>query len=75
MGIWNSFKYKDVVRKIEKLWCKKLESKKGSHEIRININTNLEFVVVNHWAKEMRIGTLKAMLRGAWINEKDFLDT
>ena len=74
MWEWNSFKYKDVEKILRKLWCEKLTNKKGSHEIWVNHNVNLEFPVVNHWSEEMRIWTLRGMLKIAQIDEEDFLN-
>jgi hypothetical protein len=59
---------------LENFWCKKLYNCKWSHEIRYNPLSDVEFTVVNHGADNMRMWTLRAMLKKAWITEEDFLE-
>ena len=73
MWVWSSFKYKDVERILIKLWCEYKYTPWWSHARRYNPKNWLLFHVVNHKAKEMKIWTLRWMLKKAGILEEDFL--
>lgn len=74
MGVWSSFKYKIVAKKLNFLGCKYTWKCKWTHEIWYNPISDKDFTVVNHWSDNMRMGTLRNMLKIAWIEEADFLD-
>jgi hypothetical protein len=72
MWLWDSFNYKDISRKLKKLWCKFLRTKKWSHEMRYSPFKDDEFCVVNHWADKIIKQTLLPMLDKAGIDKKEF---
>ena len=64
----DSYKLRDVSKKLKKLWCNKIENKSWSHELRYSPHTDINFHFPNHKTKkEIRKWTLVAMLRNAWI--------
>lgn len=63
--------YRDVIKKLRKLGFAFRRATGGSHEIWWNETTRKTCVVPHH--KEVKVGTLKSILRQSGISEKDFL--
>ena len=63
--------YRNVIKKLRKLGFAFRRATSGSHEIWWNEKTHKTCVVPHH--KEIKIGTLKSILRQAEIEEKEFL--
>lgn len=74
MWIRDSFSFRVVQKKLKKLGCTKIDNGNWwSHELRFSNYTKSEFTVVNHKSqKNMRMWTLRAMLKNAGIPEDDF---
>lgn len=63
--------YREVIKKLRKLGFVFRRFTGGSHEIWWNEKTKRTCVVPHH--KEVRIGTLKSILRQAEVSEKEFI--
>lgn len=63
--------YRDVIKKLRKLGFAFRRATGGSHEIWWNEKTRKTCVVPHH--REIKIGTLRSIIRQAGVNEKDFL--
>ncbi len=74
MGIMNSFTYKDVKKKLEKLWCSYVKNSAGTHEVRYSPFVDHEFMVVHHTNKPMIVDTLMYMFECSGITKKQFLE-
>ena len=72
MGRLAGFSYQDVVRKLGKLGFEFKRQGKGSHETWSNLSKNLDVTIPKH--REIREGTLRAILRQAQIDVDVFLD-
>lgn len=64
--------YRIVIKKLRKLGFGFRRATGGSHEIWWNEATRKTCVVPHH--KEVKIGTLRSIIKQGSINEKDFLD-
>jgi predicted RNA binding protein YcfA (HicA-like mRNA interferase family) len=73
MGRLSGFKYPEVVRKLRKLGWEYDRPGPGSHEIWRHPVTTRK-VTVPHHAREMPVGTLRAVLREAGITIDEFLE-
>lgn len=71
MSNLRSLPYREVIKKLRKLGFVFRRSTGGSHEIWWNEKTKRTCVVPHH--KEVKIGTLKSILRQAKVSEKEFL--
>ena len=63
--------YREVIKKLRKLGFAFRRSTGGSHEIWWDEKTKRTCVVPHH--KEVRIGTLRSILRQAEVSEEEFL--
>lgn len=72
MGRLAGFSYREVTRKMSKLGFEFYRSAKGDHEIWIDRTNNLKTTIPHH--REIKEGTLRAVLRQAKIDVDDFLD-
>ena len=64
--------YRIVIKKIRKLGFSFRRATGGSHEIWWNESTKKTCVIPHH--REVKVGTLKNILKQAEISEKDFLE-
>ena len=64
--------YRQVSRKLRRLGCEFDEQGKGSHEIWRNPATTRKTSVPNWGAKDLKPGTLAAILRDLQIDRRDF---
>jgi predicted RNA binding protein YcfA (HicA-like mRNA interferase family) len=65
--------YREVIKKLRKLGFVFRRSTGGSHEIWWNENKKKTCVVPHH--KEVKLGTLKSILRQADVSEDEFLSS
>ena len=72
MGRLAGFSYQEVTKKMRKLGFEFYRSAKGDHEIWINRTNNLKTIIPHH--REIKEGTLRAILRQAKIDVDDFLN-
>ena len=72
MGRLAGFKYREVARRLRKLGYAFDRHGPGSHEIWRHTETGRK-VTLPHHARDMREGTLRAILREAGIDVDDFL--
>lgn len=63
--------YREVIKKLRKLGFVFRRATGGSHEIWWNEKTKKTCVVPHH--REVKVGTLKSILRQAGVSEKEFL--
>lgn len=63
--------YRDVIKKLRKLGFAFRRATGGSHEIWWNEKTRKTCVIPHH--KEIKVGTLRSILRQAGVSKKDFL--
>ncbi|HOD42528.1 MAG TPA: type II toxin-antitoxin system HicA family toxin [Candidatus Wallbacteria bacterium] len=66
------FSYKSVIKKLKKNGFRFLRNAAGSHEIWYNQETNLYTTIPNHTG-DLPEGTLRAILKQAGIDPKEFL--
>lgn len=64
--------YRDVIKKLRKLGFAFRRSTGGSHEIWWNEERRITCVVPHH--KEIKVGTLRSILRQAKVSEEEFLE-
>ncbi len=64
--------YREVIKKLRKLGFAFRRATGGSHEIWWNESTKKTCVVPHH--REVKVGTLRSILKQAAISEKDFLE-
>lgn len=67
------FNYRTIVKKIKKYGFAFLRNASGSHEIWFNEETGRYTTIPNHTG-DMPEGTLRAILKQAAINPKEFLE-
>jgi len=72
MGRLSGFKYRQIVKRLKAFGFAFDRQAAGSHEIWYNEKTNRYTTVQNH-PGDMPEGTLRAILRQADINPKEFL--
>ncbi len=63
--------YREVIKKLRKLGFVFRRSTGGSHEVWWNEKTKRTCIVPHH--KEVRIGTLRSILRQAKVSEEEFI--
>lgn len=73
MGRLAGFRYREVVRRLEKFGFQFDRQAAGSHEIWHNPVTNTYTTVPNHTG-DMAEGTLRAILKQAGVPPEDFLN-
>ena len=67
--------YTSCINKLKMLGFDKVREAKGSHELRIHKDTKKKVVVPRHNSRDMKIGTIRAILRQGEINLDDFLNS
>jgi predicted RNA binding protein YcfA (HicA-like mRNA interferase family) len=73
MAPLSGFKYRDVVRKLRKLGFAFDRQARGSHEIWLHGESGRRTTIPHH-RRELREGTVRAILREAEIEVDDFLN-
>ena len=72
MGKLGGFSYRDVIDKLKKFGFEFLRSAKGDHEIWYSADKNLFATIPHH--KEIKEGTLSAILKQCKITPKEFIE-
>ena len=72
MGQLAGFRYRDIVKRLKLFGFTFDRQAAGSHEIWYNESNNRYTTIPNH-SGDMPEGTLRAILKEAGINPKDFL--
>ena len=68
-------KYRDVARKLTRLGCQELPRRSGgSHRKWFNPATNMSTVVPDWGAKELKLGTVRAVVRQLGLDWQTFED-
>lgn len=65
-------KYRDITRKLRRLGCELDRRAKGDHEIWINLSTHARTTIPNWGSRDLKPGTISAVLRDLGINKRDF---
>ncbi|PJA48624.1 MAG: addiction module toxin, HicA family [candidate division SR1 bacterium CG_4_9_14_3_um_filter_40_9] len=68
------FTYREVTQKLNNFGFSFLRQGKGDHEMWYNQEKNLYTTVVNKGGKNLKEGTLRAILRQCGIDVNDFLE-
>ena len=69
-------KYREVSKKLKRLSCEEIpERRSGSHRIWANPNTQTEASIPDWRGKDLKIGTLRSILRQLKIDYQTFLDS
>ncbi len=64
--------YRELTRKLRRLGCELDRQGRGDHEIWININTHSRTTIPNWGSRDLRIGTVRAILRDLGVSRDDF---
>ena len=72
MGRLAGFSYQEVTQKMRRLGFVFYREGKGSHEVWINLETNLKTTIPRH--QEIKEGTLRNILKQAQIEVDSFLN-
>lgn len=64
--------YRDITRKLRRLGCELDRRAKGDHEIWINLSTHARTTIPNWGSRDLKPGTISAVLRDLGINKRDF---
>lgn len=72
MGKLSGFRYREVAKKLKNFGFEFYREGKGSHEIWWNQKTNLYTTIPKHRG-DIPEGALRAILKQANVDEKDFL--
>ncbi len=64
--------YREFTRRLRRLNCEFERQGRGSHEIWIKLGTELEGTVPNWGSRDLKPGTLAAILRDLQIDRRDF---
>jgi mRNA interferase HicA len=68
-------KYRDVTRKLKKLGCQELPRRGGgSHRKWYNVKTDKISVLPDWSGKDLKLGTIKAVIKQLGIDPNDFED-
>lgn len=71
--LWN-FKYKDLSKKLKKLWFTFYREWKGSHELWVNEDEKNILPIPKHNSKDIRIWTLRTIISELKISVDDFIN-
>ena len=72
MWIMN-YTYKDIFKRIKKLWFILKREWKWSHEIWINKDW-VVIILPNHWSKNISKWIIKTIISDLWLTNKEFKD-
>ena len=64
--------YRELTRKLRRLGCEFDRQGRGDHEIWLKPNTRMRTTIPNWQGRDMRIGTIRAILRDLDISKEDF---
>ena len=64
--------YRELTHKLRRLGCEFERQGRGDHEIWINTNTRTRTTIPNWQGRDMRTGTVRAILRDLAISRDDF---
>jgi mRNA interferase HicA len=65
-------RYRELTKKLQELGCRELRAGKGSHRVWYNPATNQE-TVINDWgSKDLKPGTVRAIIRQLGISREEF---
>ncbi|MGH7889319.1 MAG: type II toxin-antitoxin system HicA family toxin [Thermodesulfobacteriota bacterium] len=67
-------RYEDVVRKLKKLGFKFYRQGKGSHELWVRDSDGKTIPIPKHKGKDVRKGTLKAIIGQTGVSIKEFME-
>jgi predicted RNA binding protein YcfA (HicA-like mRNA interferase family) len=71
--LWN-IKYRDLIKKLKKLWYEFYREWKWSHELWVNKQKWLVLPIPKHNSKDLRIWTLRIIIKELNINVEEFID-
>lgn len=69
-----SYNYQQLTKKLKKMGFRLYRQGKGSHTLWVNENTGVFVPVPNHGGKDIRRGTLRAILKQIGLKSIDDLD-
>ena len=64
--------YRELTRRLRNLGCELERTARGSHEIWINTATHARTTIPNWGSRDLRAGTLAAILRDLGISRQEF---
>ncbi len=64
-------RYRDLIRKLRKLGCEFERQGRRSHEIWVKLGTELEGTVPDWGSKDLKLGTVRKILRDLQIDRRD----
>ena len=64
--------YRELTRKLRKLGCVFDRQASGDHEVWINLKTRSRTTVPNWRGRDLRVGTVRAIIRDLGIDKSDF---
>jgi predicted RNA binding protein YcfA (HicA-like mRNA interferase family) len=65
-------RYRELAKRLRRLGCTQLRAAKGSHVIWYNPAADKQAVIPDWGGKDLRAGTVRAILRDLAIDRKDF---
>ncbi len=68
------YNYLQLTKKLKKLWFGFYRQWKWSHCLWVNENLWKVVPIPNHWWKDVRIGTLREIIKQVWLKNKKDLD-
>ncbi|MCH8870728.1 MAG: type II toxin-antitoxin system HicA family toxin [Chloroflexi bacterium] len=67
--------YRELTRKLQRLGCEFERQAKGDHEIWINTITRARTTIPNWGRRDLKLGTIRAILRDLGISRDEFRRT
>ena len=64
--------YREITRKLRRLGCRFDRQGRGDHEIWINADSGARTTIPNWGGRDLRIGTIGAILRDLGITREEF---
>ncbi len=65
-------RYKDIAKRLRKFGCYEVRQGKGSHRVWYNPETGQVTTIPDWGSKDLRVGTVRAIIRDLGISRKDF---
>ena len=65
-------RYRELAKRLRGLGCHELRAGKGSHRIWHNPATNQEASIPDWSNKDLKVGTIRSIIRGLGISRQDF---
>ncbi len=69
-----NIKYRDIVKKLKKLWYEFYREWKWSHELWVNKKENRVLPIPKHSSKDFKIWTLRTIIRELNISVEEFIE-